>query len=251
MKQLVVGWQDEKRWYPIGKVERDDKYFSFAYTKGAQVAADECHFQPLLSFPDFKRIYKSAEMFPWLRHRLLSNKRPEFKRYLQWLQIDSNQSDEFSILAKSGGRRATDAFELFAIPALSTSGWSQIEFFLRGIQSISTASRQRIAQLQVNEPLFLMQDYAADECVLRTQDQFLLGFCPKYLSSLLVSVIRHSPEEVIAKVQKVNQAPTPMEFRLLCHVDLRLPNGDNPFNQEVYKSLVSHVTHQRTPDKQA
>jgi hypothetical protein len=240
MKQLVVSWQTDKCWYPIGKVDYNKQSFRFFYLKGAQSAFEECHFQPLIAFPDFNHVYESVEIFPWLDNRILSHKRPEFKRYLQWLQLDFENADEFAILAKSGGRRATDTFELFAIPTLSTNSCFQMEFFLTGISALSKASKKRIAQLHLDEPLFLRQDCqnAADEMAFKTQDQILVGFCPKYFSSLLSESIHHKREAVIAKVQKVNPVPAPMEFRLLCQVEVQLPKGKNPFSKEIYEPII-------------
>jgi len=118
MNSLFPAWQDagpSRAWFPIGRLDADldRQHFTFGYTRGAERAARDAGLRPLESFPDFRRIYESSRLFPLFRHRVLESNRPDFKEYVEQLDLDPQYADPIAILAVSGGTRQTDNVHVF------------------------------------------------------------------------------------------------------------------------------------------
>jgi len=84
--------------------------FEFRYLRGAETDPD---FRPFIGFPDLHRLYRSTEQFPFFENRLMSRGRADYSAYLGSLGLAHN-ADPFEVLARSGGRRATDTVEVVA-----------------------------------------------------------------------------------------------------------------------------------------
>ena len=116
MKTLFVAWQDKantRAWYPIGRLDADvaRSRFEFKYIQGAEMARKGAGLEPLDAFPDFHKIYKSSELFPLFRNRILGEGREDFKDYIQQLGLDPQHASPLEILALTGGERQTDNLE--------------------------------------------------------------------------------------------------------------------------------------------
>lgn len=118
MKKVFLAWQDSqtRHWFPIGQLTFDGESYHFVYIYGVKKAQAESNFQLLHSFPEENRIYTSVELFPLFSNRLMRSSRPDYQDYIQWLNIPQNEKDPIAILARSGGRKATDTFEIFPCP---------------------------------------------------------------------------------------------------------------------------------------
>ncbi len=122
-KTLYLAWQDtrdednysgSRLWFPVGRLDIEDgEYpYRFRYTKGAEEANEETGFPPLPEFPYFEDDYRSFDLFPIFQNRIISPKRPDFRHYVQALDLGTD-ADPIEILSANGGRRATDTFEVF------------------------------------------------------------------------------------------------------------------------------------------
>ena len=116
-RTLFLAWQDKggsRAWFPIGRLDTYDESpkYRFRYIEGVKRAHNEVGFPPLWDFPDLKRDYRSAEIFPLFKNRIMSPRRPDFADYMSSLQL-LKSADPFDILSVNGGYRATDHFEVF------------------------------------------------------------------------------------------------------------------------------------------
>lgn len=79
-----------------------------------------------------------------------------------------------SLLARSGGRRPTDSFEVFPVPERDSQGQYHVHFFAHALRYLPTESRQRIHTLQIGDELHLLHDLQnsvdSRALLLRTQD---------------------------------------------------------------------------------
>jgi hypothetical protein len=118
LQTLFLAWQDthSRSWFTIGKLTYDGKKYRFVYTQGAKEAQNICDFQPLYSFPDLEQVYTSIHLFPVFSNRLMSPSRPDYAKFLKWLNIPEQEDDHLAILARSGGERETDNLAVFPYP---------------------------------------------------------------------------------------------------------------------------------------
>jgi hypothetical protein len=224
MKKLFLAWLDpnSRYWFPIGRLTFNGDLYQFVYTKGAIEAVSKSGFVPLLSFPDLEQVYESTELFPLFSNRLMRHSRPEYKNFVQWLNIPQNSDDPIAILARSGGRKATDNFEVFPCPSVDDNGLYHIHFFVHGLRHLPQCSQARINSFKPNEILWLAHEfqnpYDDKALTLNTEDHHIIGYCPRYLVHDFFEILKDKPHLVKVHVERVNPSPTPLQFRLLCNM---------------------------------
>lgn len=252
MKLLFLAWQnpESRRWYPVGKLTEADGCFHFRYLEGA-LAARKDGFCPLPSFPNLAAVYESPEIFPLFANRLLPRSRPDYDEFIQWLSLPKDEADPFALLARSGGRRATDTLAVFPCPERDAEGHYRIHFFVHGLSHMTEAARNRTEMLQSGERLLLMADeqntHDPKARMLRTEgrvdgDLHLLGYFPRYLVDDLDHLLaqpHNLSDAAVVRVVRVNLMPAPVQFRLLCSVTMRWPDGFQPFSTAQYRLVQS------------
>ncbi len=250
MKNLFLAWQDpgSRAWFPIGRLSHEGQTYQFVYTKGALDAQQKVGFQPLRTFPKLDEVYESYDLFPLFSNRLLGKTRPDYNEFVSWLNLPVDQDDPLVLLARSGGRRVTDELEVFPAPEGDEEGNYHIHFFAHGLRHLPAAAIERIGELKTGEPLSLLHDYQNPRdnlaLALRTDDPkpFLVGYCPRYLLSDTLELVRQHPESVRITVERVNSAPAPLQLRLLCNMTAHWPEGFVPYSSEAYQPIVRVVT---------
>ncbi|MEY2830899.1 MAG: hypothetical protein RLZZ574_157 [Cyanobacteriota bacterium] len=245
MKKLFLAWQnpETRRWFPIGQLTFDGENYYFVYTHGVEQAQAESNFRLLHSYPELDRIYTSPEIFPLFSNRLMRTSRPDFVDYIESLNFPQGETHPITILARSEGRKATDTFEVFPYPERKEDGTYEIHFFVRGLRYMPKASIERVNQLQLKEVLYLMQDiqntFDSNALLLRTKKCHNLGYCPRYLTADISQLLKQNPRSILVEVEKVNLAPNPMQFRVLCKMQIKVENNFNFLAGEEYQPIVS------------
>jgi hypothetical protein len=187
-------------------------------------------------------------LFPLFTNRLLSRSRPDYEQYVQWLNVPLDQDDPIALLARNGGRRATDSFEVFPCPTLDEKGYYHIHFFAHGLRHLPSASVIRTAELQPGERLLLMHDfqnpYDSLALALRTDggshgNSYIVGYCPRYLLGDAFKILMDCPDSVHVAVERVNLPPAPLQLRLLCNMSACWPQDFTPFSEGQYEPLVA------------
>lgn len=248
MRTLFLAWQDpdRRRWYPIGRLTAAPSLYTFAYTKGAEEARTEAGFQPLASFPDLSTTYVSEHLFPLFTNRVLTQARPDYQEYLDWLSVPPNEHDPVAILARSGGKKVTDALEVFPQPERDDNGQYHTHFVLHGLSQMPTSAVERAARLTSGEQLLVMRDmqnpYDPNALALRTaetyeRDMHILGYIPQYLRGDVrrVTEMGYSANVTVARV---NLPPAPAQYRVMCSLVMDWPTGFEPLSEPEYQPLV-------------
>ncbi len=252
MKTLFLAWQDpnSRFWFPIGRLTSESGQFSFVYIKGAKKAEETSKFQPLPSFPDFDKVYKAEELFPLFANRIMRPSRPDYQNHLECLNIPRHADDPIAILSRSGGKKATDHFEVFPCPEPDQNGLYHIHFFIHGLRHRPSSAIERVSSLNPNELLYLMHDFQnphdPQALALRTEDSHMIGYCPHYLADDIHKILRQDPTPVHVHVERINPAPAPIQFRLLCNMTAAWPSDFRPFSSSEYQPLVDqamNITH--------
>lgn len=243
-RTLFLAWQDAKTryWYPIGRLTFDGQKYQFTYTKGVTQANETSGFQPLLSFPSFEQVYTSTHLFPVFANRLMSRSRPDYADFVQWLNLPQHQDDPIAILARSGGQRETDTFTVFPLPEPDEEGRYHIHFFSHGLRHLPKCSLERIDSFKPEDKLWLAHEfqnpYDSQALTLNTNDHYIVGYCPRYLNNEVFELLAINSHAVDVRVERVNQSPTPLQFRLLCNITAQWSDELRPFSKPEYQPLV-------------
>lgn len=232
MNVLYLAWrQPGLRWWPVGRLLRRGSEYEFAYTRGA-VDAESAGFRPLLTFPDRDAVYRSPELFPLFANRVMTPARPEFKSFVRWLDLPPGETDPLLLLARSGGRRETDMFEVFSVPERTPEERYRMAFFVHGLRHRSDEAQAVAQQLRPGEHLDLRpdpknpEDEEALKVIARGEH---VGFAPRYLLRDLHILRQANADDTSFTVTRVNPAPTPLQFRVLTSFEAPWPRDFRPF----------------------
>lgn len=246
MKKLFLAWQDpeSRHWFPIGQLTFDGKNYRFNYIKGVNKAENSPNFRLLHSFPERDRLYTSSKLFPLFANRLMRPSRPDYQNYLQWLNISQNNNEPMIILARSGGNKATDTLEMFPDPEQDKDGVYQFYFFARGLRYMPESYQEKVKELQIKERLYLTKDfhnkYDSHALLLKTEQCYNLGYCPRYIATDIAELLKHNPSFVRVFVERINPIPTPIQLRLLCSMRVKRNNNYVPFSSSDYQPVVDY-----------
>lgn len=160
---------------------------------------------------------------------------------MQRLNLSENESNPFTILARSGGQRQTDTLTVFPLPERAEDGLYHFYFPLQGLQDLPLCSIERINQLQDREKLFLAHEfqnpYNFEALSVSTQDHYIVGYCPRYLFAEVIEQIKQK-SRVEIRVEHVNAPSTPFQYRLMCEMTFDIKNEGRLFDGLQYQPLV-------------
>ena len=247
MNTLYIAWQDHRSrsWFPVGRLlhrKTNRAGYEFAYVQGARQAEQAAGFKMVPGFPELDRLYKASTIFPMFRNRVMNLKRPDRSQYLSQLGIDVSNWDEVTELSVSGGRIHSDSLEVFPEIIPDESGHFATRFILHGLRHTNDDSMQRSESLGVGESLELAFELnnpvVKHAIIVKTRDQYVLGWLPHYLISGMHRDNAWMITEVETRVAQVNH-DSPLSHRLLVDFSGRLPEGFNPMRDLQEYQLVA------------
>jgi hypothetical protein len=241
MTVLYVAWQDPKdrQWIPVGRLSCDGDVYRFVYTKGAQQSPN---FLPFGGMLDLTTVYESQELFPLFANRLLAKTRPEYPRFLDWVDVEQGHDDPLVLLARIGGMRETDSLAIFPCPAPQPDGTYLMHFFCHGIRYLPPHAIETIDKCSPGDRLLLMPDpqnpFDRYALALRTASAaMIVGYCPRYLSRDFLTVLEADPAQTHVVVERVSR-DAPIQLRLFCRMTAPWPAQFQPCSEESYLPLA-------------
>ena len=241
MKTLYVAWQnpDNRSWFPVGKLTFDGQVYQFSYTRGAKKSSNFTCFGLMT---DFNVVYESVDLFPLFSNRLIPESRPEYREFVDWLALQRNEADPIALLGRSEGVRGTDSLTVFPHPEKDEKGEFRLHFFSHGIRYFGDQAVQRVNTLNPDDPLYLMTDPQNQHdrwaIALRTDDPAtVVGYCPRYLTEDFHVALNLEQTTTRVSVERVNHN-APIQFRLLCCLSAKWPNGFEPCSSELYQPIT-------------
>lgn len=238
MSKLVLAWQDpaDRMWVPVGILEEEKETFKFYFLNGVRKVSQNGHFSPLHAMGQLDEVYTSDTLFPLFKNRLLPKSRPEYRDYLNWLNLNENAS-QVQELALTNGLKLTDSFQLYALPE-EKNGKYEMHFFAHGIQYLSRCAQERILQLKPDETLFVMKDFQNVHdthalCLRANSPTEIIGYVPKIYAEELAPHLT-VPDSVNVSVTKVNP-DAPSQLQLLCKLETHNLSGYAPFTADNYQ----------------
>lgn len=246
MTTLYLAWQDynSRRWFPVGRLDADENAqptaYEFAYISGAEEARQQAQFHPIIGFPELAELYRSDELFPLFRNRLMNRRRPDRPAYLQQLGLNPDDWNPVSELAASGLHR--DNFEVFPAVVPDDDGRFDTRFVLHGLRHTNADSIRRTETLVGGEPLQLSFELnnpvVVHAITVKTSDQYMLGWLPRYLVDGLHQDDAWKVTEVKAAVAQLNR-DAPLSHRLLVNFSGKLPPGFRMEDLPQYRPLAA------------
>lgn len=213
--KLRLIWKDPetRRYHQVGQFEAlSDGRYAFGYVAAASQLNG---FEPLLEFPDLKRIYVSQEIPSFLANRVMSDRRPSYTQHLGWLGLEKDATP-VEILARTGGPRETDTFHVVDAFELR-HGRCEGRFFVSGIryQDVEPQSLEAGQELQLrDEP----DNPHNTRAILLTADGAPVGWIPDWLVED-IHRFREADDPLRILVEQVNPgAPPHLAVRCLLEV---------------------------------
>lgn len=224
---LVVAWQHPERRLiqPVGLLEHGPGLgYRFRYLRRA---AEIDGFLPFLGFPDLRKTYVADDLFPLFSQRIMSDRRPDYGRFLEQLHLDS-RATPWTQLARSEGRRIGDTVQVFPVPTVDQGGLSICRFLVHGIRHVVSngvlpplvrGDRLRLADEPTNH-------VNANAIQVRDNNGALLGYVP----DLLLEHVRalQGNGVVSVTVEHANGPEAPSHLRLLARMEGTTPSGYRP-----------------------
>jgi hypothetical protein len=246
VRRLYVGWQHPERRAiePVASLvqvglEGTEPTYYFSYLKRAEGLAD---FVPFTAFPDLQQQYVAHHLFPFFANRTMSRKRSDYPRMMELLDL-SVTAEPFEVLARSGGKRATDRLEVFPEPECDNStGRGRCLFFARGLRYV-TGSESVAQRLTPGDSLRLLQDVQNPSnrraFIITTDEYQPIGWVPDYLVGHVQDMLSAcEPDAVRLTVEHVNAEDSPRHMRVLCHLSTCWPTGYRPFAEPEFQPIT-------------
>ena len=212
---------------------------AFAILMGAERAQKEAEFLPLLDFPRLSEDYKSSELFPLFRNRVIAPRRPDRPDYLRNLDL-SEDADPIEILSVNGGTRMTDDYEVFPKLVKHADGRFACRFFLHGWRHVNASAQDRMDRLTQGEELYVTLELTNPATRLavqvQTTDYSMIGWTPRYLVQDLTAAMAETAN-YSAHVVRINPQPAPSKQRVL--IEMRgCWHKHEPMSSQDFQPLV-------------
>jgi hypothetical protein len=253
-QKIYVVWQDPKsrKHFPVGELsyvhnEHEVYHFNYIYGVGE---SQKFGFQAFPGFPELDMTYVSIDLFPFFQNRILLPSREEYEAFVTSLGLSPSDAKPIDILARSGGRRATDSIEMFA-PAdiIETDdpdfNIAKYYFLLHGLSHMRDCAQVLAADtVKADNSLFVMHDIQnpvdSKALLLRTIDYCSIGFVPRYLLDDIWSLL-DKQTDLRFYVYKVNSPPSPIQQRIVCKLEAKVQKDFISCRSEAYKAYKDFV----------
>lgn len=228
--QLIVAWQHPtmRAIIPVGLLEQNADGFLFRYGPNVERLED---FRPILGFPQWDGVYRSAHLFPFFSQRVMTPRRPEYDSFMRQLDLGID-AGPMEILGRSRGIRRGDTYQLLPVPIVDPNGTSTYTFLVNGISHVLEVDPSAEETLQELEPgdslqLHVEPDNPTNErAVIVASDGRQLGWVPNLLLQYVHALMRHGTDGVT--VVHVNGKDVDPHMRLLVHAEGSVGVGFNP-----------------------
>jgi HIRAN domain len=222
--RLIVAWQNRlsRLISPVGSLEHGFGY-RFRYLRATEEVRG---FRPFVGFPDLQRTYVSDELFPLFSKRIMSARRPDFGQFLTQLHLSRNATP-WEQLARSEGRSAGDAVQVYPVPWVADDGATVCRFLVHGIRRVTGGALPELVAGQSlelrSDPANPVNPHAVHVCTVAGRP---LGYVPDLLLEHIRRTETTGPTRL--SVEHVNGPEAPPHLRLLVRLEGRVPPGYEP-----------------------
>lgn len=206
---LYLIWKEPttRRNYVVGQLSKNGQY-EFCY--GYEVKdAIEKGFEPLISFEDINKTYKSDTLFPTFSSRLPDRKRRGIERILSKYGLKT--FDEYKLLKRSGARLPIDTLEFIDPIFEEYDGEIKRVFHIAGVRhymGCDGGNCEKALQLSIGDRLKLKPEpanlYDKNAIKILDGEGNHVGYLPRYYSESVLEYLKEE-NEYICTVLEVNK----------------------------------------------
>lgn len=223
---LYLIWKEPvtRRNYVVGQLSKNGQY-EFCY--GYEVkSAIEKGFEPLISFEDIDKIYKSDTLFPTFSSRLPDRKRRGIERILS--KYGLNTFDEYKLLKRSGARLPIDTLEFIDPIFDEHDGEIKRVFHIAGVRHWSGCDGEnceKAIHLNIGDKLTLMPEpenqYDKNAIKILDKEENHVGYLPRYYSESVLEYLKEDREYscTVLEVNKDTQCNECVKVKLEIQCD--------------------------------
>lgn len=243
-RDLYVAWQDQasRAWHTIARLRRVGEDYEFLFTRGVR----ELNSIPLDLFRmDVNKRYRSAELIPLFRNRLLSRSRTDFSKVAKWLNLSGTEG-EFESLSKFGLIPGTDSILIYPSPQIESQTYS-LEFFVHGIRHMHPDMISHCDGLMEGSkllPLLDVQNHMdASAVAFRCENDFrLIGYLPTFYAGDAHAILANQTLAKSARITVIrNNKDAPVQLRLLCRFEATVVENFQSLNSEAHRPLLEEA----------
>jgi hypothetical protein len=239
-----VAWQDQatRAWHTIARLQRVEAGYEFGFTRGIE---------RLRSIPvdlfrmDVNKRYRSDELMPLFKNKLLSRSRSDFAKLVKWLNLNGNE-DEFDALSKFGLIPGTDSILVYPEPEIG-SGKYRLEFFVHGIRHMHKDALRLCDELKEGDRLLPMLDVQnpidQNAVAVRCESSSLLvGYIPTFYAVDLRGILSDAALASGVRIKVVrNNEEAPLQLRLLCEITASVPRNFQSLDTLVHRPIFEEA----------
>ena len=225
---LYLIWKEPitRRNYIVGQLSRNGQY-EFCY--GYEVKnAIEKGFEPLISFEDIDKVYKSDILFPTFSSRLPDRKRRGIERILSKYGLKT--FDEYKLLKRSGARLPIDTLEFIDPIFEEDDGEIKRVFYIAGVRYCTGCDGEnceKALQLNIGAKLKLKPEpsnpYDKNAIKILDKENNHVGYLPRYYSKSVLEYLKEDREYkcTVLEVNKDMQCNECVKVKLEIQCDVK------------------------------
>lgn len=219
-------WKDPetRRNYIIGELSANGQY-EFSYGHEIETAIKN-GFEPLISFADIKKLYKSDTLFPTFKSRIPDRKRRGIEEILS--KYGLKEYNAYKLLKRSGARLPIDNLEFIDPIFEGSNGNVKRKFYIAGTRhyiGCEGAQCEDAVDLKVEEQLELVLEpenqYDKNAIKIIDSRENLLGYVPRYYSKGVTEFLKqgNSYKCTVLEVNKDNDCQECIKVKLEIYAD--------------------------------
>ncbi|MFN3347479.1 HIRAN domain-containing protein [Pseudorhodoplanes sp.] len=241
---LYVAWQDQtsRTWHTVARLRRVKDEYEFVFTRGAERLRNV---PSELFRMDVRKRYRSNELIPLFRNRLLSSSRTDYHKISNWLNL-SGEEDEFGTLMKFGLIPGTDSILIYPEPTLVNNNYA-LEFFVHGLRHMHRDAINLCRLMNPGERLLPLLDvqnpFDPNAVALRCpENTIIIGYVPTFYAADLRDLLSRPTVARNARIVIVkNNTDAPEQLRLLCKIEAVAPAGFRALSSEDHQPLFDEA----------
>lgn len=225
---LYLIWKEPvtRRNYVVGQLSRNGQY-EFCYGYEVENAMEK-GFEPLISFEDTNKIYKSHTLFPTFSSRLPDRKRRGIEKILSKYGLKT--FDEYKLLKRSGARLPIDTLEF--IDPIFDEHYGEIKrvFHIAGVRhyiGCDGDNCEKALQLNIGDKLRLQLEpsnqYDKNAIKILDEEGNHVGYLPRYYSESILEYLKDNIEYrcTVLEVNRDMQCNECVKVKLEIQFDVR------------------------------
>ena len=218
-------------WLPIYRMSWDlEGYFYYSYTKGFSKHHEQLKGHIINPIGGFSQLWKTKHLDTRFSTRI--PRRADSMSEYDWLGIGDAKGDYIAILARSGGRRFGDNYDIFPEVQCDLHGHYNFYFAVLGLVDSIKQSDDAETVFETLETGEFLELKVGDEHSYVIGRGLKLGHCPEYINRLLRLAALQQQE---IQVEQVNLRSDGYGRGII--VNLRLKFDSNPWLTEDFQPL--------------